>query len=145
LSPRYRQNPIPLPAKPAIIRQIIVPVAIALPSPVPNPPRWGAYALGSLGLADLAEDAPADPLVPAGPPAPPRQVRLLVAKLCKPERVRMLVQRLPGGQLAGEPRWLGPRPSLPLEQRLQQWLEMPVPGAASHQELVVLGVPQGRC
>ena len=155
--PAHRINGSLLPAKPAALKQpqplpVIVPPAarsssalVAIAPPVPALPHWGAAALGNLSLADLTDDAPADPLIPTGPPAPPRQVRLPVAKLCKPERVRLLVQRLPGGQLAGEPRWIGVRPSLPLERRLQQWLEMPVPGAPSRQELVVLGVPLGQC
>ena len=112
---------------------------LPLPIPVQAPPRpMGAAALGPIALADL--DGP-DPLLPAGPPAPQVRVRLPVAGLCRPEQVRLLVERQPGGALRGEPRWLSGKPSLPLERRLQAWLDQPIPGAPSRQLLLVEGLP----
>jgi hypothetical protein len=112
-----------------------------LPAPVAvqaAPRHLGAAVLGTLSLADL--DRP-DPLVPPTPPAPLVQVRLPVAGICKPEQVKLLVERLPGGSLRGEPRWLGAKPSLALERRLQVWLDQPIPGAPSVQQLVVQAEP----
>ena len=112
-----------------------------LPAPVPvqapqNP--LGAAALGVVSLADL--DAP-DPVLPAGPPAPQVKVRLPVLGLCKPQNVRLQVDRSPGGALRGEPRWLSGKPSVLVERRLQIWLDQAIPGAPSRQQLLVEAVP----
>jgi hypothetical protein len=112
-----------------------------LPAPVPvQVPQspLGSAALGVLSLADL--DAP-DPVVPAGPPAPQVKVRLPVLGLCKPEKVRLQVERSPGGALRGEPRWLSTKPSVLVERRLQIWLDQAIPGAPSRQQLLVEAVP----
>ena len=114
-----------------------------LPAPVPvQIPQspLGSAALGVLSLADL--DAP-DPVVPAGPPAPQVKVRLPVFGLCKPEKVRLQVERSPGGALRGEPRWLSTKPSVLVERRLQIWLDQAIPGAPSRQQLLVEAVPLG--
>jgi len=89
------------------------------------PKHLGAAVIGPLGLADLDS---ADPVVPSAPP---------VAEVL----VKLQVERMPGGALRGEPRWIGSKPSLALERRLQAWLDQPIPGAPSRQQLVIDAVP----
>ncbi len=99
-----------------------------LPAPIAVqavPKHLGAAVIGPLGLADLDS---ADPVVPSAPP---------VAEVL----VKLQVERMPGGALRGEPRWIGSKPSLALERRLQAWLDQPIPGAPSRQQLVIDAVP----
>jgi len=117
-------------SSPAIIA---LPSSLFVPQPYLPPPiavqavpkHLGAAVIGPLGLADLDS---ADPVVPSAPP---------VAEVL----VKLQVERMPGGALRGEPRWIGSKPSLALERRLQAWLDQPIPGAPSRQQLVIDAVP----
>ena len=117
-------------SSPAII---VLPSSLFVPQPYLPPPiavqavpkHLGAAVIGPLGLADLDS---ADPVVPSAPP---------VAEVL----VKLQVERMPGGALRGEPRWIGSKPSLALERRLQAWLDQPIPGAPSRQQLVIDAVP----
>ena len=130
-------------SSPAIIA---LPSSLFVPQPYLPPPiavqavpkHLGAAVIGPLGLADLDS---ADPVVPSAPPAAEVLVKLPVLGLCRRELVKLQVERMPGGALRGEPRWIGPKPSLALERRLQAWLDQPIPGAPSRQQLLIDAVP----
>ena len=143
ITQKLNQSKKPTTKSPAIIA---LPASLFVPQPYLPPPiavqavpkHLGAAVIGPLSLADLDS---ADPVVPSAPPAAEVLVRLPVLGLCRRELVKLQVERMPGGALRGEPRWIGAKPSLALERRLQAWLDQPIPGAPSRQQLVIDAVP----
>lgn len=107
--------------------------SLFVPQPYLPPPiavqevlkHLGAAVIGPLGFAYLDS---ADPVVPSAPPA--AEVLL-----------KLQVECITGGALRGEPRWIGSKPLLALERRLQAWLDQPIPGAPSRQQLVIDPLP----
>jgi len=127
---KLNKNKKPTTSSPAIIAlpsllfvmQSYLPPSIAVPEVLKH---LGFAVVCPLSVADLDS---ADPVVPSAPPA----AEVLV---------KLQVERMPGGALLGEPRSISAKPSLALERRLQAWLNQPIPGAPSRQQLVVDAVP----